>query len=172
MSKKEKEDQRPPKASPSAGRPDRPSLHLREQSSSMKNRTRETWAWLPELSRPAKIPSEVEEEALRLEMGQIQARFMQPGRPPTEAEASSLRLEAEQIMQAEEMLKSSPGRRGKDEFALKKKLREARDSFITSLSVYGLRSYRWPDGFSVHVLPPREEERAGSIRSRLIFDQE
>jgi hypothetical protein len=31
-----------PKASPSAGSPDRPSLHLREQSSSMKNRTRET----------------------------------------------------------------------------------------------------------------------------------
>ena len=31
-----------PKASPSAGSPDCPSLHLRERSSSMKNRKRET----------------------------------------------------------------------------------------------------------------------------------
>jgi hypothetical protein len=30
------------KASPSAGSPDRPSLHLRERNSSMKNRTRES----------------------------------------------------------------------------------------------------------------------------------
>jgi hypothetical protein len=128
-------------------------------------------AWLPELSWQPKIPSEVEEEALRLEMGQIQARFMEPGRPPTEAEASSLRLEAGQIMHAEELLKSSPGHRGKNEFALKKKLREARGSFISHLYGYGLESYRWPDGFSVRILPPREEGRAGSIRSRLIFDQ-
>src|SRR6202035_3032269 len=31
-----------PKASPSAGSPDRPSLHLRERNSSMKNRKRES----------------------------------------------------------------------------------------------------------------------------------
>jgi len=129
-------------------------------------------AWLPELSWQPKIPSEVEEEALRLEMGQIQAQLMEPGRPPTEAEASSLRVEAEQIMLVEKLLKSSPGRRGKKEFALKKKLREARDSFIIRLSVYGLRSYRWPDGFSVCVLPPREEKRAGTILSRLRFNHE
>jgi len=134
-------------------------------------------AWLPELPRlpelpwQPKIPTEVEEEALRLEMEQIRARLREP-ESPTEAEASSLRVEAEQIMLAEELLKSSPGHRGKNEFALKKKLREARDSFITKLSVYGLRSYRWPDGFSVLVLPPREEERAGSIRSGLRFDHE
>jgi hypothetical protein len=127
-------------------------------------------AWLPELQ--PKIPSEVEEEALRLEMGQIDARFMEPGRPPTEAEASSLRLEAEQIMRAEELLKSSPGHRGKNEFALKKKLREARGSFISQLYGYSLESYRWPDGFSVRVLPPREEKRGGSFGARLRFDHE
>ncbi len=129
-------------------------------------------AWLPELSWQPKIPSEVEEEALRLEMGQIQAQLMEPGRPPTEAEASSLRLEAEQIMRAEELLKSSPGRRGKKEFALKKKLREARGSFANKLYSHGLRSYRWPDGFSVSVLPPREEKRAGEFFSHLRFDHE
>jgi hypothetical protein len=128
-------------------------------------------AWLPELSWQPKIPTEVEEESLRLEMGQIRARLREP-EPPTEAEASSLRLEAEQIMLAQELLKSSPGHRGKNEFALKKKLREAQDRFIIRLSVYGLRSYRWPDGFSVRVLPPREEKRAGSILSRLRINHE
>ena len=128
-------------------------------------------AWLPELPWRPNIPTEVEEDALRLEMGQLRARLGEP-EPPTEAEASSLRLEAEQIMRAEELLKSSPGHRGKNEFALKKKLREARGSFISHLYGYSLESYRWPDGFSVRVLPPREEKRGGSFGARLRFDHE
>ena len=129
-------------------------------------------AWLPKLPWQPKIPTEVEEHSLRLELEQIGARLRKPG-PPTEAEASSLRLEAEQIMLAQELLKSSPSHRGKNEFALKKRLREAQDSFIINLMVrHNLDSYKWPDGFSVCVLPPRDVERAGFFRSRLSFNHE
>ncbi len=138
---------------------------------SKKEKENQRPAWLPELPWRPNIPTEVEEDALRLEMEQLRARLAEP-EPPTEAEASSLRLEAEQIILAQEMLKSSLGHWGTKEFALKKQLREAQGSFIIMLGVYGLDSYRWPDGFSVHVLPPREEERAGSFHARLRFNHE
>ena len=113
--------------------------------------------WLPGLPWQPKIRTEVEEDALRLEMEQIRAQLRNP-RPPTEAEVSSLRLQAEQIIQVEELLKSATGQWGKNEFALRKQLREAQDSFIIGLSVYDLSSYRWPDGFSVRAATTRGEE--------------
>jgi hypothetical protein len=126
-------------------------------------------AWLPKLPWQFKVPMESEEAALRRELEQISYRLQHP-EPPTNVEASSLRIEAEQIKRALELLRRSTGRRGKSEFAFKKRLREAQEKFIITLGLYGLDFYTRPDGFSVRVLPPREESRVGSFRSRVVFD--